>query len=132
MIDGLRAVNATTVAVGTVYTDEVNDALGGYLQAHGFTVKAMQGLQVLDPFQASTYDVDSSYRLGRAVYQMAGEADAILISCGAYRTFEMLPYLEMDTGAPVISSNQATLWRALRALGLRDVLPDLGRLWTAG
>ena len=65
-----------------------------------------------------------------AVHSCAGRADAILISCGTYRTFEILPYLEMDTGAPVVSSNQATLWRALRAVGLPDVIPNLGKLWT--
>ena len=131
MIEGLKAVNATTVAVGTVYTDAVNDALAAYLEDNGFTVNSMLGLQITDPYDASTYDIDSSYRLGRDVFRAAaGGADAVLISCGAYRTFEMLPYLESDLGVPVISSNQASLWQALRFLGLRDVIPNLGRLWT--
>ena len=132
MVDGLRALQAGSVAVGTIYTDQVNAVLARYLEARGIKVKAIQGLQITDPFEASVHDADSAYRLGRAVHKAAPQADAILISCGTYRTFEVLQYLEMDTGKPVVSSNQATLWRALRFLGLRDVIPNLGRLFTLG
>ena len=130
MTDALKALNAKRIAVGTIYTDEVNCAMTAYLEAMGFQVKAMRGLQIDDPYGASVEEPDSSYRLGRAVHKAAGDVDAILISCGAYRTFEVLHYLEMDTGVPVVSSNQASLWRALRFLGLRDVIPNLGRLFT--
>ena len=130
MTDALKALNAKRIAVGTIYTDEVNHAMTVYLEAMGFQVKAMRGLQIDDPYGASVEEPDSSYRLGRAVHKAAGDVDAILISCGAYRTFEVLHYLEMDTGVPVVSSNQASLWRALRFLGLRDVIPNLGRLFT--
>ena len=130
MTDALKALNARRIAVGTIYTDEVNCAMTAYLEAMGFQVKAMRGLQIDDPYGASVEEPDSSYRLGRAVHKAAGDVDAILISCGAYRTFEVLHYLEMDTGVPVVSSNQASLWRALRFLGLRDVIPNLGRLFT--
>jgi maleate isomerase len=129
-VKALHALGATSVAVGTIYTDEVNEALVRSLEGHGIKVSAIEGLQITDPYDASTHDADSAYRLGRSVHKKAGTADAILISCGTYRTFEILPYLEMDTGAAVVSSNQATLWHALRTVGLPDVIPDLGRLWT--
>jgi maleate isomerase len=129
-MDALHALGAKTVAVGTIYSDEVNRKMADYMQASGFVVKAMKGLQMLDPFEPSTHDVESAYLLGREVRKESGPVDAILISCGAYRTFKILPYLEMDTRTPVVSSNQATLWRALRAVGLPDVIPNLGKLWT--
>lgn len=129
-VDALRALEATTLAVGTIYTDQVNEALQRYLENEGFVVKAMEGLQMTDPYDPSLHDADSSYRLGRRVHRAAGGADAILISCGAYRTFEVLPYLEADTESTVVSSNQAALWRALRFLGLKDTIPELGRLGT--
>ena len=126
----LKALGAKTVAVATVYTDDVNDKLGSYMEASGFVVKSMKGLQITDPFEASVHDAGSAYSLGRTAYREAGQADAILISCGTYRTFEIIPYLEMDTRTPVVSSNQATLWHALRTVGLPDVIPNLGKLWT--
>ncbi|WP_181787151.1 maleate cis-trans isomerase family protein [Streptomyces phytophilus] len=126
--DALRALGATKVAVGTIYTDEVNESLRTYLTALGFEVVAMEGLQLTDPYEASVHDADSAYRLGRRLHKAAPDAEALLISCGTFRTFEVLPYLELDTGTPVVTSNQASLWRALRHLGLRDELPALGRL----
>jgi maleate isomerase len=129
-MEGLKALGAKTVAVGTIYSDEVNRKMAAYMEALGFTVKSMIGLQMTDPYEASVHDADSAYRLGKQALREAGHADAILISCGTYRTFEILPYLEMDTKTPVVSSNQATLWRALRACGLPDQIPNLGKLWT--
>ncbi|MFB9962536.1 aspartate/glutamate racemase family protein [Sinosporangium siamense] len=127
-VDALRALGATSVAIGTIYSDEVNEALRAYLEAVGIPVAAIEGLQITDPYEASVHDADSAYRLGKRVLKAAPDADAILISCGTYRTFEILPYLEMDTGVPVVTSNQASLWRALRYLGLRDKIPTLGKL----
>jgi len=128
-IEALKALDAKTVAVGTIYDDEVNDALAACLEHYGFKVLAMEGLQITEAYGHAHHDADSSYKLGRSVQRKAGNADAILISCGAYRSFATLKYLEEDTGTSVVSSNQSTLWWALRSLGLKDVIPDLGRLW---
>ena len=129
--EGLHALDAKKIAVGTIYSDEVNVKMTEYMEAHGFEVVGMDGLQITDPYEASLHDADSAYRLGRDVFRKSPGADAILISCGTYRSFPIIPYLEMDTGVPVVTSNQATLWHALRTLGLPDQIPDLGKLWTA-
>jgi maleate cis-trans isomerase len=39
--------------------------------------------------------------------------------------------LEADLGKPVITSNQAVLWRALRLTGVRQRIPGFGRLLAA-
>jgi|SRR5699024_1081883 len=129
-IRGLKAVGAKSVALGTIYTPEVNEKLAENLEYHGFKVSAIEGLDMSNPYEASTHDIDSAYKLGRRVHKAAGNADTILISCGTYRTFGMLKYLEMDTEATVITSNQATLWHAFRTLGMPDKLPELGKLWS--
>lgn len=128
-IKALQAVNAKTVAMATIYTDQVNEVLAENLEHHGIKVTSIEGLDIDDPYQASMHDIDSAYRLGKAAFRKSDGADATLISCGTFRTFDMLKYLEMDTGAPVISSNQATQWNAFRTLGLPDQLPNLGALW---
>ncbi len=40
----------------------------------------------------------------------------------------VLETLERDLGKPVISSNQASLWQALRMAGVREAIPCFGRL----
>jgi maleate isomerase len=56
------------------------------------------------------------------------ENEAIFISCTNFRTIEIIQELEEATGKPVISSNQATLWYALRKLGLKDSIKGYGQL----
>src|SRR5438093_389744 len=45
-------------------------------------------------------------------------------------TVGVLDLLEHDLGKPVISSNQASLWRALRLAGVREPVAGFGRLLT--
>jgi maleate cis-trans isomerase len=57
------------------------------------------------------------------------EADAIVISGTNLVTFPVIEEIEALTGKPVISSNQAMLWSALRKVSVQDRLP-LGALFT--
>jgi len=36
--------------------------------------------------------------------------------------------MEKETGKPIISNNQATMWYASRRLGIRDLIKRFGRL----
>jgi maleate isomerase len=56
------------------------------------------------------------------------EADAYFLSCTAIRSADVIDTLEVTLGKPVITSNQATLWRALRECGINDSIPGFGRL----
>jgi maleate cis-trans isomerase len=58
----------------------------------------------------------------------APEAQAVLLSGTGLPTVAVLEALERDLGKPVISSNQAFLWRALRLAGVRDAVSGYGRL----
>jgi maleate isomerase len=58
------------------------------------------------------------------------DADAYFLSCTNIQSLETIRPLEAELGRPIIASNQATLWYCMRLLGLEDVLPSLGRLFT--
>src|SRR5438046_183296 len=57
-------------------------------------------------------------------------ADAILISATGLPTVGIVERLERDLGKPVVTSQTATLWYALRALGVTDPVRGYGRLLT--
>jgi maleate cis-trans isomerase len=59
------------------------------------------------------------------------EADALLCSCTAWRSVEAVAALERRTGKPVVTSNQATIWTALRVLGITKPIDGFGRLLAA-
>jgi maleate isomerase len=54
-----------------------------------------------------------------------------LVSCTAIRSGAAIGGLEAELGVPVVTSNQALAWHALRALGLRERVDGFGRLLRA-
>src|SRR5262249_7185943 len=59
-------------------------------------------------------------------------AQAYFISCDIVHAIEVIERLESELNRPVVTSNQAALWCALRTLGLKDVVPGLGALFSHG
>jgi maleate cis-trans isomerase len=56
-------------------------------------------------------------------------AQAYFISCANIHSIDVIEKLEAELKRPVVTSNQAALWCALRTLGLNDVVPGLGSLF---
>jgi maleate isomerase len=56
------------------------------------------------------------------------DADAYFISCANIHSIDVIEDLERELKKPVITSNQAALWCALRKAGLREAVPGLGHL----
>src|SRR5262249_58628852 len=69
---------------------------------------------------------ERAYQLARQAD--APEADAVLLSGTGLPTVAVLETLERDLGKPVVSSNQASLWQALRIAGVRESIAGYGRL----
>ena len=65
---------------------------------------------------------------GVRVWKSARQADALLISCGGFRTLEIIAPLEKQIGAPVISSMPHGLWAGARLVGLSGRAPGYGQL----
>jgi maleate isomerase len=59
---------------------------------------------------------------------MLPSAQGMFLSCTNIRVPEIIRPLEAALGVPVVTSNQAVLWYALRACGLDDDVPELGHL----
>lgn len=56
-------------------------------------------------------------------------ADAYFISCANIHSVDVIADLEAIFDKPVVTSNQAALWCALRTAGISDDIPALGRLF---
>ncbi|MEW5422190.1 maleate cis-trans isomerase [Amorphus sp. 3PC139-8] len=57
------------------------------------------------------------------------ECDAVFLSCTNLRSMDQIAALEAELDRPVISSNSATLWRAMRGAGLPPTDIGAGRLF---
>ncbi len=126
VIEGLRAVGARRIVVGTPYLDEVNIIEKRYLEARGFEVLDFQGLNL--SYDREMVRVAPDYLLEFAKAIDRPDADAIFISCGALRTVDVIQAIEDAVGKPAICSNQAMLWHCLRLAGIDDRISGFGRL----
>lgn len=128
VIDGLRSLNATRLAVATAYNEEVNARLRAFLAESGFEVLAIKGLGIVQIACVDGVKQDDLLRFCVTVHRTAPQADGMLVSCGGLRTLEILEELERQTGVPVVSSTPHALRAGVRLLGLSGQATGYGRL----
>ena len=117
LIDGLKHVNARRVAVATAYTDVVTERLKIFLGEHGFEVASTKGLGY-ERIPEGAANEDALHGLGVDAYKLAGKADALVMSCGALRTLDLIVPLEKKVSVPVVSSTPHGLMNGVRLLGV--------------
>jgi maleate isomerase len=120
----LAHLRVRRIALATPYPDAISASGHRYWQAAGFDVVAAHRLDGV----ASIYDEteERAYALGRQAD--VPDADALLISGTGLPTAGVIERLEKDLGKPVVTSQAAVLWRALRMAGIDDPVRGYGRL----
>jgi maleate cis-trans isomerase len=129
VVEALRALGARRLSVATPYPEWNNKRLRSYLEAQDFEVLNVDG----EPEAAAAGNQGINDQSPQSVVEFAArvcrpEADALLCSCTAWRSVEAVDALERRTGKPVVTSNQATIWAALRVLGFTQPVRGYGRL----
>jgi maleate cis-trans isomerase len=131
VVEALKALGIRKPAIATSYIADIDARLVDVLQKSGFHVAAIRGMGLVKSTDMGKVQPADTYCLAKQVARSAPDADGIFISCGNLRSFEAIDLLENDTGLPVVTSNQAGLWHALRLAGVGERLPGLGRLLQA-
>jgi len=128
ILAALEHLGVKRLALGTPYPESISAMGRAYWEAAGLTVVGYARLTGV----TNIYDEseERAYRLARQAD--VPDADAVLLSGTGLPTIGVLELLERDLGKPVVSSNQALLWRALRMAGVREPVPGFGRLLVAG
>lgn len=127
IVRALEALDVHSLSISTPYDDVKNEREREFFEDEGFDVRSISGAGVSGD-EADQFTADEVYDAARAVFD--DDADCLFISCMNYRTFDVITRLERDLDVPVVSSNQATLWDALRHLDVEYENPDLGTLTT--
>lgn len=137
VIEALKLLKVTGVAVATPYTDEVNQREREFIEAYGIRVTQIKGLGYSKP--VTEYPLTSKPLSGHGLlhpsvaYKLAKDvdtpdSDGIFISCTGFRTIEIIEALEENTGKPVVTSNQASMAMALRMMNIREKIRGFGSL----
>jgi maleate isomerase len=122
VLSALQALKVKTVSVAAPYIEEILQREKKFLETH-FTVTDIKGLSFLTNTDIGNQPDEAAYNLAKKLKR----ADAIFISCTNFRTFNIINALEAELKVPVISSNSAALWGALKLTHIRGPI-HLGRL----
>jgi maleate isomerase len=125
VLEALRTLRATKVATAAPYLADVNQRLTEFLEGNGFSVVSSNPLGL-----ARDHNLNPADNIRRAAEETdRPEAEAVLIACTGQKTAGFISDLEEQLGKPVVTANQATMWYALRMVGVDPKLPGLGILY---
>lgn len=115
LVAALDHLGVSRVAVATPYIGPLTDRLGVFLREVGKDVVGIGGLGLDGGIWRTSY---------REVCELirrvdTPDAEAVVVACTNLPTYDVLARMENELGKPVVSANQATMWWALRAVGLR-------------
>jgi maleate cis-trans isomerase len=120
----LHHLGVKRLALGTPYPEGMSALGRAYWNAAGFEIVGYQRLAGVTNIYAESEE--RAYRLAREAD--APDAEGVLLSGTGLPTVGILEVLERDLGKPVVSSMQASLWHALRLVGVREAISGFGRL----
>lgn len=128
VLRALGVLGCRRPAVVTAYTKPVDDALRGFLVAHGIRPGVVTGLDITDVLAVEAVPTSTLVAAAHVALSGTPGADSILISCGGLRTLDAVATLESELGIPVVSSSLAGPWDVLGLAGYAPKAPCTSQL----
>jgi maleate isomerase len=120
------ALAVSRIAVLTPYVDEVNQTIKTSLLEAGAHISSFLSFGMESDVDMAL--IPAQTLIAAAVETDTQDAEALFISCTALRTVGIVEELESRLGKPVVTSNQAMFWHALRLAGYTRHLDGFGQL----
>jgi len=134
LVHACEFLGIKTVSLATPYHDALNDHEVEFFAQCGIRTLSVKGLGI---GAGGPHEYVKIAKVPKeAVFAHCRAADVpgaqgMIVSCTDFQALEAIPRLEAELGKPVVSSNLATFWAALRAAGLRQPIAGFGRLLEA-
>jgi maleate isomerase len=133
MVDAVQRLGLRTVTVISPYSQDSGALLESSLAERGIGTAASHHRDFSETSTDPRTWYDTNRQESWVSYRMAREADVpgsegVLVSGTNFRTLATVQLLEDELGKPVVTSNQAILWRCLDLLGSSTPLAGYGRL----
>lgn len=127
IVQAARALGVTRIAFASPYVGAINEMAVAFFAQEGLTTvgRADIGRDLGNYGQGELTPREVKALARKAV---RSEAEALVLSCTDMRAAEAVVDLESELGLPVICSNQAMLYVALKALGIAPSPVARGRL----
>ena len=125
-VEAALALGATRVSVATPYTLTVQAYVVPFLESIGLSVAATQTLDVQDSHVLWKTPPEVVEALAVSVDR--DDAQAVLILSTDLPSAGSIESLERKLGKPVVTTNQAIAWHALKLSGIPDPIDGFGQL----
>lgn len=125
---GFAALNVSKIALLTPYLAETTASMIDYFSRHGITVTSAHCMGFADDSDMAR--IESQAIVDAAVKADHPDAEAVFLSCTALPALGLIDEIEARIGKPVLTSNQALFWAALRQAGVPP-RQRFGRLFAA-
>jgi maleate isomerase len=119
LLEALHVLSVKRIVLGAPWSASVNQSVAAFLEANGVKVLAQEALGLIRNLEIGLLDPQSALDVGRRVDRP--EADAVMLACGNWSTFSIIDRLEHDLGKPVLTTNQVSLWHALKMMGTKPL-----------
>jgi maleate isomerase len=127
LLDGLRALGATRIAMVTPYEKPLTRKVAAYIEAGGVEVHDALSLEVADNQAVAALDPADLREHWRKL-DLSGCDALVLSACVQMPSLASIDPVEQECGLPVLSAATATTFAMLDALGLPTRIPRAGRL----
>lgn len=128
LVHALEALGSRRIAFASPYVRELNDRAISFLADSGFEIVSRSDVDAdLGNYGQGALTPEDVKALARRADHP--EAQAIVLSCTDMRAVEAVDDLEAELGKPVVTSNQAMMFQAVKLLGLTDTGIQCGRLF---
>jgi len=127
LVMALKALKADEIAFASPYVPAINDMAIAFLKENGIATVSRADVEgVLDNYGQGEMSPEQVHDL--AVRADSDRAGAVVLSCTDMRSVETVDRLEQTLKKPVVCSNQAMIFAALRYLDIEPGPVQCGRL----
>ena len=126
----IRELGIKKLALISPFLPTVNGTLASYFLGQGFQVPLVRGLGIEKNIEIGKLPEEAAYELTMKSFREGIDVDGFYVSCSRWRTAASIDRLEKETGLPVVTSVQASIWAALKALKINAKIEGYGRLFS--
>lgn len=126
--DACHSLGIRRLGIISPYREGLNELIKSYYEKKGFQVPLIQGMGIERNIEIGNLPEDASYHLTMAAFKDGPEVDGYYITCPRWRSAASINVLERETGKPVVTTVQSSIWSAFRTLGIKDRIIGYGSL----
>ena len=127
LVDGLHVLGAKKIAIITPYMKPLTKLVVDYIENERIEVVDAISLEIQDNLEVGRRDPNAPLEIvGRL--KLANVDVVVASACVQMPSLAAIPAIESKLGLPVISAATCTTFFMLRALALREIVPETGSL----